>query len=115
MSQISVIIPVYNVEKYIRECLDSVITQTFFDIEIILVDDGSSDKSGDILDEYAKNDKRITVIHKANGGVSAARNDGIAASGGEYLYIMDSDDYLEQDALETMYNSSKFSLMSFSK
>ena len=102
-AKISVIIPVYNVEKYINECIDSVLSQTFSDLELILIDDGSKDSSGEILDNYKEQDSRITVIHKENAGVSAARNDGIQASSGQYLYIMDSDDYLEPDALETLY------------
>lgn len=103
--KVSVVIPVYNVEKYIGECLDSVVSQTLRDIEIIVVDDGSPDSSGIILDEYAKKDSRIQVIHKKNGGVSAARNDGLEICTGEYIYIMDSDDYIEPNALESMYNN----------
>ena len=102
--KLSVVIPVYNVEKYVRECVDSVLNQTMKDFELILVDDGSTDSSGAILDEYRKKDSRITVIHKKNGGVSAARNDAIKKCAGEYIYIMDSDDYLEPDALSCMYD-----------
>ncbi len=80
--KISIVIPVYRVEKYIRQCLDSIIAQTFTDFEVILVDDGSPDKCGMICDEYAKMDKRFTVIHKQNGGVGSARNAGIQAVGG---------------------------------
>lgn len=105
--KISVVIPVYNVEKYIRQCVDSVIGQTLQDIEIILVDDGSPDQSGMILDLYAENDKRVRVIHKENGGVSAARNDGMKICRGKYLYIMDSDDYLSPDALEILYDEAE--------
>jgi len=105
MPKISVVIPVYNVEKYIRECVESVLSQTLSDIEVILVDDGSPDNSGKILDEYATKDPRVRVIHKANGGVSAARNDGLKECTGDYIYIMDSDDYLEPDALEMMYTN----------
>ena len=101
--KVSVIVPVYNVEKYIEKCVDSIIHQTLKEIEIILVDDGSTDRSGILLDSYQKDDKRIVVIHKNNAGVSAARNDGIKCSKGRYLYIMDSDDYLELNALEKMY------------
>ena len=77
MPKISVIVPVYNVEKYLSRCIDSILNQTFRDFELILVDDGSPDKSGEICDEYAKKDDRIKVIHKKNGGVSIARNTGI--------------------------------------
>lgn len=101
--KISVVVPMYNVEKYISECIESIQRQTLSEIEIILIDDGSPDRSGEIADSYAEEDSRITVIHKANGGVSAARNDGMAICSGEYLYIMDSDDYLVPDALESMY------------
>lgn len=101
---ISVIIPVYNVEKYIEECVDSVLNQTFTDFELILVDDGSTDNSPGILDRYAQEDERVTVIHKENQGVSAARNDGLDKAVGEYLYIMDSDDYLEKDTLQILYD-----------
>ena len=103
--KISVVIPVYNVENYLRECIESVLNQTLKDFELIAVDDGSTDSSGSILDEYQQKDTRITVIHKQNGGVSAARNDALEKCTGEYIYIMDSDDYLELDALENMYEA----------
>ena len=103
--KISVVIPVYKVEKYIRECVDSVLSQTLTDIEVILVDDGSPDQCGSILDEYANKDSRVKVIHKKNEGVSAARNDGLQLCSGQYLYIMDSDDYIEPNALEVMYQN----------
>lgn len=96
---ISIIIPVYNVEKYIIRCLDSIINQPFKDIEIILVDDGSKDISGDICDSYSQKDKRITVIHKKNGGVSSARNAGISIATGDWVLFIDGDDVLEKDAL----------------
>lgn len=104
-AKVSVIVPVFNVEKYIGRCLDSVTAQTLTDLEIILVDDGSFDNSGEILDKYAESDTRIQVIHKQNSGVSAARNDGLKISTGDYIYIMDSDDYLETDALSRMYEN----------
>lgn len=97
---ISVIIPVYNVEKYIRKCLDSVVNQTYKNLEIIIVDDGSPDKCGSIIDEYADNDKRIKVIHKANGGLSAARNDALRIATGDWIAFVDSDDWCETDMYE---------------
>lgn len=99
---VSVIIPVYNVEKYLRRCLDSVIEQTYKDIEIILVDDGSKDSSGRICDEYALKDSRIRVIHKENGGLSDARNAGLDAVHGEYIYFLDSDDHIKRNAIELL-------------
>ncbi len=99
---ISVIIPVYNVEKYLVECVNSVINQTYRDIEIILVDDGSTDNSGLICDELKKKDSRIVVIHKQNEGLSDARNAGFKCSHGEYIYFLDSDDYIKDYALERM-------------
>lgn len=99
---VSVIIPVYNVEKYLRECLDSVLAQTYKDLEVILVDDGSSDNSGAICDEYAERDSRFRVIHKKNGGQATARNIGVSVSHGKYIYYLDSDDYLSSDAIEKL-------------
>ncbi len=103
--KISVIIPVYNVENYLRECVDSVLNQTFSDYEIILVDDGSTDISGKICDKYAVKDDRVNVIHKKNGGLSNARNVGLKKAVGEYIYFLDSDDYIKTDALEKLYNT----------
>ena len=99
---ISVIIPVYNVEKYLAECIDSVLCQSYTDYEIILVDDGATDSSGEMCDEYALKDSRIRVIHQPNGGLSAARNTGLRATRGEYVYFLDSDDYIEPYALEDL-------------
>ena len=101
--KISVIIPVYNVEKYLRECLDSVVNQTMRDIEIICVNDGSTDNSLDILKEYAAKDDRIIVINQTNGFVGSARNNGLKIAKGEYIQFVDSDDYLELNACETAY------------
>lgn len=100
--KLSIIIPVYNVAPYLHECLDSVLAQTFAGWEAICIDDGSPDESGVILDEYARRDSRIRVIHKANGGVSSARNAGIEAAKGEWLLFVDGDDLLRQDALEVL-------------
>ena len=97
---ISVVIPVYNVEKYLAECVDSVLNQTYTNYEIILVDDGATDSSGRMCDEYAQKDPRIRVIHQKNGGLSAARNTGLKAAKGEYVYFLDSDDYIEACTLE---------------
>lgn len=105
--KITVIMPVYNVEKYIRKCIDSLLAQTFKDWELIAVDDGSPDESGKICDEYAEKDKRITVIHKENGGAPSARNTAIPKAKGEYLCFMDSDDWAEPSMLEDMYKKAK--------
>lgn len=99
--QISIIVPVYNVEKYLRQCLDSITSQTFTDWECILVDDGSKDKSGSICDEYAQKDNRFKVIHKPNGGVSSARNLGIERAEGNYICFLDSDDKMKPELLKT--------------
>ena len=96
---VSVIIPVYNVETYIRECVDSVLSQTYTDLEIILVDDGSTDSSGSICDEYSKLDSRIVVIHKENGGLSDARNAGLDAVHGDYILFVDSDDWIQPETV----------------
>lgn len=102
---ISIIIPVYNVAPYLRCCLDSVIAQSFTEFEAIVVDDGSTDESSIICDEYAKRDTRFSVIHKKNGGLSSARNAGLDISSGTYICFLDSDDYYEPDFLQTMYDS----------
>ncbi|GHU72400.1 hypothetical protein FACS189450_10130 [Spirochaetia bacterium] len=103
MSIISIIVPVYKVEKYLRRCLDSIIEQTFIGFECILVDDGSPDGCPAICDEYAKKDSRFVVIHQANTGVSAARNAGLDIARGDWIWFVDSDDWLEPNALETLY------------
>ena len=105
---ISIIIPIYNVEKYMEKCLNSVVNQTYNNIEIILIDDGSKDKSREICDNYAKKDNRIKVVHKENNGVSSARNTGIDMSKGKYITFIDSDDYIDTDYIETLYKISKF-------
>ena len=98
----SILIPVYNVEKYLRECLDSVVAQTYSDWEAICVNDGSTDGSASILEEYAAGDSRFTIVSKTNGGLSSARNVGLDASKGEYILFLDSDDWLEMNALDSL-------------
>lgn len=105
MPQISIIVPVYNVEPYIEKCLDSILNQTFTDFELILIDDGATDRSGAICDEYAQRDTRVIVIHQTNQGVSAARNKGLDVAAGEYIGFVDPDDFIEQDMYEFLYNS----------
>ncbi|MCB8516908.1 glycosyltransferase, partial [Enterococcus durans] len=100
MCEISIIVPIYNVEQYLRKCVDSILAQTFTDFEVILVDDGSPDNSGAICDEYAKLDSRVRVIHKENGGLSDARNAGIEIAKGKYLGFVDSDDFIDKDMYE---------------
>lgn len=107
MDLISVIIPVYKVEKYLKKCVDSVINQTYRNLEIFLVDDGSPDNCGDICDEYAAKDSRIKVIHKANGGLSDARNAALDVITGEYVCFVDSDDWIPEKAVEEMLFSLK--------
>ena len=101
--KISVIVPVYNVEKYLSRCVDSILSQSFSDFELILVNDGSTDSSEKICDEYGKKDGRVKVIHKKNGGQSSARNAGIKNSIGEYISFVDSDDWISKDYLDYLY------------
>ncbi len=107
MIKVSVIIPIYNVEKYIEECLVSAINQTLREIEIICVNDGTKDHSMEIVKKYAENDSRIVVVNKENGGLSSARNAGIEKAVGEYLYFLDSDDYIRLETLEMLYTEAK--------
>jgi len=102
MAMVSVVVPIYNVEKYLRECVDSIINQTHRDLQIILVDDGSPDNCDIICDEYAQCDDRVTVLHCKNGGLSVARNRGYEICKGEYVLFVDSDDYLESNAIEVL-------------
>ena len=104
---ISIIIPVYNVENYLPKCLNSLMHQTYHNLEIILVDDGSPDKCGQICDWYARKDSRIHVIHKQNEGVARARNDGIEYASGDYISFVDSDDWMSRDAYEILYKGLK--------
>lgn len=100
MKKISVIVPIYNVEKYLAKCIESIIHQTYSELEIILVNDGSTDRCGKICDEYKEKDSRIQVIHKKNGGLSDARNVGIEIASGDYVVCIDSDDYVDLDMFE---------------
>ncbi len=100
--KLSVIIPVYRTEKYLRKCLSSVLTQSYENLEIIIVDDGSDDNCPKICDEFAKEDERVTVIHKSNGGLSSARNSGLEKATGEFITFVDSDDYIESDMYSYM-------------
>jgi len=102
---ISVIVPVYNVEKYLDACVSSIIGQTYSNLEIILVDDGSNDKSPSICDKYAQTDNRVKVIHKTNGGQSAARNDGINIAHGDFIGFIDSDDVIKPEFYQCLYDS----------
>ena len=99
---VSVVIPVYNVEQYLRQCVESVLRQTYQNLEILLIDDGSTDGSGAICDEYAQKDQRIRVIHQKNAGLSMARNEGLRQAVGAYVYFLDSDDWIDGDAMESL-------------
>lgn len=118
--KVSVIIPVYNVEPYLRQCIESILSQTMEEIEIILVDDGSTDGSGQVCEDYSAKDNRIKTIHKSNEGVSAARNDGIIASCAPYIQFVDGDDWVEADFCEAPYavairNSADLVLYTYNK
>ena len=119
MPLVSVIVPVYKVEQVVKNCIESILNQTFTDFELILVDDGSPDNSGRICDEYAKKDDRVIVIHKENGGVSSARNVGIDKAKGKYICFVDSDDYAEmsylQELVEQMNDEVKFAFCCYYK
>ena len=104
---ISVIVPVYNVKNYLKKCVDSILSQTYSVLQVILVDDGSTDGSGELCDLLAKCDKRIQVVHKSNGGLSDARNAGIEIAEGKYFSFIDSDDYIEPDMVESLYKLAK--------
>lgn len=107
MPELSIIVPVYKVEKYLPKCIDSILAQTFRDFELILIDDGSPDNCGAICDDYAARDSRIKVIHQENAGVSAARNAGLDIATGTYLGFVDSDDWIEPEMYETMIATAK--------
>ena len=102
--KVTVIVPIYNVGKYVKKCVETITNQTYKNLEIILVDDGSTDDSGKIIDELSKKDSRIKVIHKKNGGVSSARNAGIELSSGDYICFVDGDDYVQDDYVEYLLN-----------
>ena len=102
---ISVIVPVYNVEKYLRQCLDSILAQTYKELEVVMVDDGSTDSCGDICEEYAAKYENFKVVHKENAGAGIARNTGLDHITGDYIMFMDSDDYLEPACIEILYNN----------
>lgn len=104
MPELTIIVPVYKVEKYIHQCVDSILNQTFQNFEVILVDDGSPDKSGAICDEYAKHDNRVKSIHQENAGLSAARNVGLKHARGKYVAFVDSDDYIVPNMYELLLN-----------
>lgn len=114
MNKISIIIPVYNVEPYVRRCLDSVINQTYTNLEILLIDDGSTDNGGKICDEYAEKDNRIKIFHKPNGGVASARNIGLNNFTGDFLGFLDPDDWAEPEMFEVLYNVLRKNNVSFS-
>lgn len=107
MAKVSVIVPVYNVEKYLKRCLDSLINQTLSDIDIICINDGSKDSSLQILEQYAKKDSRIVIYNQENSGLSVARNTGLEHASGEYIGFVDSDDWVDLDFYEKLYNSAK--------
>ena len=109
--KISVIIPVYNAESTLRRCVDSVLAQTYTDFECLLIDDGSTDKSGEMCDEYAAKDSRVRVFHKENGGVSSARNVGLDNAKGEWITFLDSDDYIEEEFLGSIVNTGNAELI----
>lgn len=103
MPEISIIVPVYNVEKYVKQCLQSILNQTFSDFEVIIIDDGSSDQSGKICDDFARLNSKITVLHTENEGLASARNKGLDRAKGDYICFVDSDDYLQENYLEFLY------------
>ena len=107
MPKISVLVPIYNVEKYLEECLESIISQTLQDIEVICINDGSTDGSLKIIKKYAKNDPRFVIINKKNSGYGDSMNRGLAKATGEYIGIVESDDWVEKDMFESLYSLAK--------
>ena len=104
---VSIIVPVYKVEKYLNRCIDSILNQTYINLEIILVDDGSPDNCGKICEEYAQKDNRVIVIHKENGGLSDARNKGLNIARGEFVSFIDSDDFIDKSMIEVLVKQLK--------
>lgn len=109
--KVTIIVPVYNVEKYLTCCIGSILSQSFKDFELLLIDDGSSDLSGEICDDYVEKDARIRVFHKENGGVSSARNLGLENAQGEWICFIDSDDWVEVDFLKELIQYDSFDLV----
>ena len=107
MELVTVVVPVYNVRPFLETCLDSLLQQTYPYLEILLIDDGSTDGSGDLCDHYARKDSRIQVIHQENGGLGAARNEGIRRARGEYLSFVDSDDWVSPAMIQELYQALK--------
>ena len=107
MELVSIIVPVYNIEKYLLECVESLMSQTYHNIEIILIDDGSTDESANLCDKIALRDERVVVIHKKNGGVSSARNCGIEVAKGNYITFVDGDDWVKENYIEILYEGIK--------
>ena len=107
IDKVSIIVPVYNIENYIRVCVESILAQTYESFELILVDDGSKDNSGILCDEYAAIDSRVKVIHKENGGVSSARNTGLQQAKGKWIMYVDGDDWIEPDMIESLIETAK--------
>ena len=107
MPKISIIVPVYKVEKYLDKCVKSILAQTFKDFELILVDDGSPDNCGKMCDDFSKRDERVRVVHKKNGGVSSARNAGLKIATGDYIIFIDSDDYIDENMFSHMVHNAK--------
>ena len=105
MIKVSVIVPIYNSEKYLKKCIDSILNQSLKEIEVILVNDGSTDGGMRIMEEYSKNDPRVVILNLKNGGPGKARNEGIKIAKGEYLSFVDSDDYIEMEFLERLYET----------
>ena len=102
MEKVSVIVPVYNTRQYLGKCVESIIHQTYRHLEILLIDDGATDGSGELCDKYAEKDDRIRVVHQINKGISAARNKGLNLASGEYISLVDSDDYIEENIIKKM-------------